>query len=153
MRTIGVLENATGDPYSLRLVEVTAGELVGKGCHAVVFSGGFPDAPLFRDTSERVALPSSLDAWVLLCGTLPVPANAIEALVRGAKPCVSVGLEIADTPSITASDEAGIFQAVAHLVRRHDCRRIAFVAGPSTSVEAPRRLAAYRLALESVGLT
>lgn len=151
MRTVGVLGNATGDPYSLRLVEVAAQELVSQGFHAVCFAGGFPQAPVFRDASDRLLLPPSIDGWVVLCGALRVPASEFEAL-RGGRAYVSVGLELAGTPSITASDETGIFQAVAHLVRRHDRRRIAFVAGPSTSTEAARRLATYRMALESVGL-
>jgi hypothetical protein len=94
-----------------------------------------------------------MDGWVILSSTMRVPAGELKALVQNAKPCVSVGLELPDTPSLTASDEAGIFQAVAHLARRHQRRRIAFVAGPSTSVEATRRLDGYRMALESVGHT
>ncbi len=152
MKIVGVLGELPGDPYSLRLMHSAASQLVNEGCHAICLMGRFPPAPLFRATGEAARLPAPVDAWVLLSSTIRVPAGELKALVRGAKPCVSVGLELPDTPSITASDEAGIFQAVAHLARRHQRRRIAFVAGPSTSVEAPRRLHGYRMALGSVGL-
>jgi DNA-binding LacI/PurR family transcriptional regulator len=79
-------------------------------------------------------------------------ASELTAVAAASGRCVSIGFELAGTPSFTASDEAGIFQAVAHLARRHERRRIAFVTGPSTSTEAVRRLDGYRMALESVGL-
>ena len=152
MKIVGVLGELPGDPYSLRLMHSAASQLVSEGCHAICLMGGFPRAPLFRASSETPRLPAPLDGWVLLSSTMRVPASELKSLVQGAKPCVSVGLELPDTPSITASDEAGIFQAVAHPARRHQRRRIAFVAGPSTSVEGARRLHGYRMALESVGL-
>jgi LacI family transcriptional regulator len=151
-RAVGILANALGDPYSLRLMQSIAGELTHAGCHAICFMGGFPHSPLFRDANDRPALPSTVDAWVLLSAALPVSTTELGALARTTRTCVSVGLELAEVPSLTASDEAGVFQAVAHLARRHERRRIAFVAGPTTSVDACRRLAAYRMALESVGL-
>jgi DNA-binding LacI/PurR family transcriptional regulator len=152
MHSFGILANAIGDPYSLRLMHATAQELVKEGSHALCFMGGFPHAPLFRDASDRQVLPLVADAWILIAETLRASPVELERLVAGGKPCLSVGLELNGTPSITASDEAGIFQAVAHLSRRHDRRRIAFVGGPAGSVDAARRLAAYRMALESVGL-
>jgi hypothetical protein len=54
--------------------------------------------------------------------------------------------------SIAASDETGVFQAVAHLVRRHGRSRIAFIAGPEASVDGGRRRDGYRIALESLKL-
>ncbi len=153
MKVVGVLGELPGDPYSLRLMHSAATQLVNEGCHAICFMGGFPRAPLYRTTTaETPRLPEPMDGWVILASTLRVPAGEVKALVQGAKPCVSVGLELPDTPSLIASDEAGIFQAVTHLARRHQRRRIAFVAGPSTSVEAMRRLEGYRMALDTVGL-
>jgi len=153
MKVVGVLGDGTGDPYSLRLMHAAASELVAQGCHAICFMGGFPRAPLYRDATNKATLPSAVDGWVLIASTIRVPAAELLGLIQSSKrPCVSVGLELPDTPSFTASDETGIFQAVAHLARRHERRRIAFVAGPNGSVEATRRLDAYRLALDSVGL-
>jgi LacI family transcriptional regulator len=152
MKSVGILANSVGDPYSLRLLNAVAQELGQKGCHAICFMGGFPDAPLYRDGNERLCLPSFVDAWVLFSATLRSSRSEFELAAQSARTCVSVGLELEHAPSLTASDEAGIFQAVAHLARRHERRRIAFVAGPSTSGDATRRLEAYRMAIESVGL-
>ncbi len=152
MKVVGVLGDATGDPYSLRLMQAAAGEIVKAGCHAICFLGGFPQAPVYRDASDRPALPNAVDGWVLLSTPLRDSASELADVAAASGRCVSIGLELAGTPSFTASDEAGIFQAVAHLARRHERRRIAFVGGPSTSAEAVRRLEGYRMALESVGL-
>lgn len=153
MRAVGILSNATGDPYSLRLMQSIAGELAHQDAHAICFMGGFPQSPLFRGADDRPFLPANLDGWVLLSAALPSSAAELGALARTTKACVSVGVELPEVASLTASDEAGVFQAVAHLARRHERRRIAFISGPATSVDACRRLAAYRMALESVGLT
>jgi DNA-binding LacI/PurR family transcriptional regulator len=153
MKIVGVLGDGTGDPYSLRLMHAAASELVNQSCHAICFMGGFPRAPLYRDANDKPALPSAIEGWVLISSTIRVNAAELVGIVRNSgRPCISVGLELPEIPSFTASDEAGIFQAVAHLARRHERRRIAFVAGPSSSVEAMRRLEAYRVALDSVGL-
>jgi len=129
-----------------------ASELTHADTHAICFMGGFPHSPLFHDANGAPALPGNLDGWVLLSAVLPASAPELSALARTTRACVSVGIELPEVPSLTASDEAGVFQAVAHLARRHERRRIAFIAGPPTSVDAARRLAAYRMALESVGL-
>ena len=119
MKVVGILGELPGDPYSLRLMHSAATQLVNEGCHAICFMGGFPRAPLYRTTtSETPRLPPLLDGWVMLSSTMRVSAGDLRALVHGAKPCVSVGLELPETPSLTASDEAGIFQAVTHLARR-----------------------------------
>lgn len=127
-------------------------ELAKEGMHSICFMGGFPDAPMFRDAGGACVLPHAVDGWLLVSETLRGFGSELDAASRSERPVVSVGLELGAAPSITSNDETGVFQAVAHLAKRHERKRIAFIAGPGESVDAARRLSSYRLALESLNL-
>jgi LacI family transcriptional regulator len=150
-RTIGILANSFGDPYSLRIAQGALQELTRAGDHAIFFSGGFPQAPLFRDANDTCALPRLADGWVLLGETM---RDVLGDLVQAAQAtrAVSVGIDSPTLPVVGADAETGIFQAVMHLAKRHERRRIAFIAAPEGSTDGAQRLGAYRMALESLGL-
>ena len=150
--TLGVVANAFADPYSLRIMHAAVQQSAKEGMHSVCFMGGFPDAPMFRDATGSCRLPSSIDGWLLVSETLRGFGSELDAASRTERPVISVGLELGAAPSITSNDETGVFQAVAHLAKRHERKRIAFIAGPADSVDASRRLSSYRLALDSLGL-
>jgi DNA-binding LacI/PurR family transcriptional regulator/signal transduction histidine kinase/ActR/RegA family two-component response regulator len=76
-----------------------------------------------------------------------------EGLLRLARrydkmPVCSIGAELPNTPSLTVDDGPGMRAAVEHLIRDHNCRRVAFLAGTPGKVEAQTRLQAYREVLE-----
>jgi LacI family transcriptional regulator len=151
-RTVGILANAFGDPYSLRIAHGAAQEITRAGGHSIFFGGGFPSAPLFRDAGGACALPRSIEGWVLVGEMLRDGGSELAPAARAVRGAVTLGFQLNDLPSVVVDDETGIFQAVAHLVKRHERRRIAFIAGPDGSVDAAHRFTAYRMALESLGL-
>lgn len=53
---------------------------------------------------------------------------------------------------ITLDNRAGIRQAVSHLVKFHDCKKIGFVSGPKTNQDAIERLEAFKDAINEFGL-
>ena len=55
-------------------------------------------------------------------------------------------------PSVQVSDAAGTARLVEHLILHHAHRRIAFLSGPATNVEAQHRLSGYSRALDEHGL-
>src|SRR5690606_28082478 len=63
-------------------------------------------------------------------------------------PLCAIGIELPGVPSILVDNQAGIDQAMAHLVDRHEARRVAFIRGPSMNKEAESRFAAYQAALQ-----
>ncbi len=67
-------------------------------------------------------------------------------------PTVSIGLEVAGVPSILADDLTGMQDAIAHLIQKHNRRKIAFIRGPDGSAEAHRRYQAYLDTLEKYGI-
>jgi hypothetical protein len=126
-------------------------ELTRVGDHAVFFSGGFPQAPLFRDANDTAALPRFADGWVLLGETMREVIGDMVNAARAVR-AVSVGIDLPTLPVVGADAETGIFQAVVHLAKRHERKRIAFIAAPEGSTDGAQRLGAYRMALESLGL-
>ena len=82
MKVVGVLGDATGDPYSLRLAQAVVAELAKENAHAISCMGGFPRAPLYRDASNLPKLPAVIDGWVLLSAPLRDASNELEAYFR-----------------------------------------------------------------------
>ena len=152
-RLVGILGDSLGDPYSVRIVEGLCRRFARHGMSLVGFAGGFPTAPYFLTEDGKVKLPSGLDAFVLLSETLEdCTHHLISAIAASDGPIVSVGAELPGAASVLVNDEIGVYQAVTHLVKRHNCSRIAFIAGPKRSSEATRRLKAYQAALEDLDL-
>lgn len=152
-QTVGLLCNAFGDPYSLSTLRSAIGALTRAGLQSVVFCGGYPQAPMFRGEDGEVAIPKVADGLIVLSSTLRSANVNLERLASSVDgPVVSLGDRVAGAANIGVDDEAAVFQSVAHLVKRHTCKRIAYIAGPEDSVEGERRLSAYRLALTHLGL-
>lgn len=149
---LGILANAYGDPYSLRIAYGAGQELTRYGGHTIFFGGGFPRAPLFRNENGACALPRALEGWVLLGEMLREGWSELTPVARAGKNTVTLGFEVPELSSVAVDDQTGIFQAVGHLVKRHERRRIAFITGPDGSVDGAHRFTAYRMALESLGL-
>ncbi len=67
-------------------------------------------------------------------------------------PTVSIGFEVTGVPSLLADDTTGMQEAITHLIKEHDRRKIAFIRGPDGSAEAQRRYQAYLDTLEKYGI-
>jgi DNA-binding LacI/PurR family transcriptional regulator len=67
-------------------------------------------------------------------------------------PVVNLGARVANMHSISVNGAAGMKSVVSHLIQVHNRRRIAFVRGPVTSIEAEERYAAYAAALSDSGI-
>lgn len=152
IRAVGILCNALGDPYSASVLQGAAQALIGAGYHALVLGGGFPLAPFYRDEAGNPAIPTLAASVIVLSSTLGSLQPELLQLLREGRELVSVGVNLEGATNIASNDEAGVFQAVAHLVRRHQCKRVAFIGGPEESVDSGRRFDAYRFALEQHGL-
>lgn len=106
---------------------------------------------------EQTALDSLLQKeidGVILCSSR-LPADELEESVSRFPAVVLVNRELAQPPAnvatINVNDELGAQLAVEHFVQAGR-RRIAFVAGPATSLSGQRRLDGYRSALKAANL-
>jgi DNA-binding LacI/PurR family transcriptional regulator len=150
---VGILASGFVEPYALRILHGAVEELRRAECSTVCFDGGFPNAPLFRTEDGSAVLPIAIDGWLVLPETLRSAIAELEhAVAASYRPVISIGAGISSVASVAANDETGVFQAVAHLVRRHGRTRIAFIAGPEASLDAARRREGYQIALESLKL-
>ncbi|MEP7049084.1 MAG: substrate-binding domain-containing protein [Pseudomonadota bacterium] len=108
---------------------------------------------MFRGEDGEVTVPQVADGLIVLSSTLRSSDVNLSRLVSRAEgPVLSIGDRIAGAANIGVNDEAAVFQSVAHLVKRHGCRRVAYIAGPEESVDSERRRSAYRIALAHFGL-
>ncbi|HET9954457.1 MAG TPA: substrate-binding domain-containing protein, partial [Polyangiaceae bacterium] len=152
-RSVGILCNSFGDPYTVPILHGAAKELSAQGYHTICLTGGFPNAPIYQGIDQQPAIPPFLDGLILLSATMRGFGSELEQMASGSpQAVVSIGASLGQLPSIAANDETGIFQAVAHLVKRHDRKLIAFIGGPEGSTDGSRRQAAYRIALENFNL-
>jgi len=153
-RAVGLLCDSFGDPYSLSTMRGVVEQLHRAGLHAVSFCGGYPRAPLFSRELGGPAPVELVQGLVILSATLRDANGRLGELADGVEgPVVSIGDRLPGHANVGVNDEAAVFQSVAHLVRRHECRRIAYIAGPVGSIDGERRLAAHRLALDHFGLS
>jgi len=54
--------------------------------------------------------------------------------------------------SVMYDNSTGLGQAIRHLIRKHECRKVAFVSGPMTNEDAKERLDIYKEVIELEGL-
>jgi DNA-binding LacI/PurR family transcriptional regulator/serine phosphatase RsbU (regulator of sigma subunit) len=100
--------------------------------------------------------PDSVDGVIVAAGALSnfVGTAGVTALCKGLEPvkASSIGLCLPGIPSIVLDNRAAMQVAVNHLVQQHECRRIAYIGGPSHNDEAVLRLLGYRDALQAAGI-
>lgn len=96
---------------------------------------------------------SNVDAVIVAAGCLGNdcgPELLMEFLKRYRPlPVCAVGMPVPGVPSLVISNRQGSRVAVEHLLERHGASRIAYIAGPSASVEARERRQGYLDALRA----
>src|SRR5262249_21618700 len=70
----------------------------------------------------------------------------------GAIPMCTLGGDLPGMSSVAVDNAAGVRDAVTHLIRSHDRRRIAFTRGPEPNQEAEERYRAYAETLAEHGI-
>lgn len=109
-----------------------------------------------RNFAYELLAQARVDGLVILAGSLSNVAGLerfrswVESFVR--LPCVFVGIDQGDRPSVFADNAAGIRAVVSHLIEVHGKRRIAFLRGSAESPECETRRRAYLDTLEAHGI-
>ncbi len=100
--------------------------------------------------------PDSVDGVIVAAGALSnfVGTAGVTALCKRLLPvkASSIGLCLPGIPSIVLDNRAAMQVAVHHLIQQHECRRIAYIGGPSHNDEAVSRLLGYRDAIQAAGI-
>lgn len=130
------------------------------GHHALLIYGGPLESMQPVDVAENAIYellrPDSADGIIMVSSLLSTycgPSGVARLAQRFARtPICSVGIELPGVPSIVLDNQPGMEAVVEHLVTRHGCRRIAFLAGTPKNPEAEARFAAYQTVLKRHGL-
>lgn len=158
-KTLALLADRFDEPYQqaiLRTMEEAANQ---RGISLLAVAGGIPGSTL-RSSDRRslmfeLVTPDTVDGVILLAGTMvnKLGIDALEALLKRVVglPVCAIGVEVPGVSSVLVDNEAGIDQAMHHLVSHHGVKRIACIRGPAKNLEAEARFRAYRTALEKAG--
>lgn len=91
--------------------------------------------------------PESVDGVLLAAGGLGSQAGmpAVRRLAErfSGIPVCSLGLDIADIPSVVVDSQAGMATLVEHMIAVHGCSEIAYVGGPRANPDAEARFAVF----------
>ena len=151
---VAVLSYFASDEYEWTLVEAARAVIEAAGGSVVTFVGGALADPHPENAGRSFVLElaeaSNADALLSVSSVVGqyVGTQAMgEWLRQRALPTCSIGVA-EGVPSIGINDSDGITQLMRHLIEHHGHRRIAFIRGTESNLEARQRHQAYKDALE-----
>ncbi len=135
--TIGLFVNSVGDNYEYDLFRGVQDSLQNKDVKLVCFAGGRLHAPqgfeAQRNVLYQIAQSVNLDG-LIIPGTITYPATEeeIETFFTNfaTTPIITVALSRPNIPSIRVDNNDGIKKLVNHLIKTHNCKKIAFIGAP-----------------------
>ncbi|MFW6365729.1 MAG: hypothetical protein ACOC2H_04555, partial [Spirochaetota bacterium] len=159
-KTLAFLSDEIVYEYHAQVLHGIVDQARDMGVNIIVYPGYSINAPVepakhanqiyeFLD-SHRVDGVLSLNAS-LLSFLGPAEKGAYFDRITKGLPAVSIGVEFPGHQSITVNNFDGMYQVVAHLVRQHGYKKVAFIGGPSSNTEAVARYSAYQKALQDSG--
>lgn len=154
--TCAILIDYYGGDYQLGLIRGAEDAAIRLDDHLVVAVGRWLNAPSIVDATQNdifrhLRTPVTQGVAVAAgCLSHYVSAEQLAAFCHGfaPMPVVSVSVDVPAVPSLVVDNRRGQKLVVEHLVVSHGCRRIAYIRGPATSLEAEARLDGYRAALK-----
>lgn len=155
-RTIGLLADWFDEHYQLTILRTAQEAVNQRGSSLLAFAGGIPGSSKrgsqHRKRTFEMIDPRNVEGAIILAGTMvnELGSDALQQLLQqlDSLPLCAIGIEVPGIPSILVDNQAGIDQAMSHLVERHQAKRVAFIRGPHLNKEAESRFTAYRSALE-----
>jgi DNA-binding LacI/PurR family transcriptional regulator/signal transduction histidine kinase/ActR/RegA family two-component response regulator len=152
--TIGLLVSSLEKAYQAPIWRGIASVAQEAEANLVCFVGGIlhgSAAIQFEDQRNAIyslASADNVDGLIAVSTSIGTFANGPELARFYARyhplPMVSAGLAVEGIPSVLVDNRSGLRDAIAHLIRDHGFRRIAFICGPEGQVEAEQRYRTYR---------
>src|SRR4051812_27247970 len=159
-RRIGFLVDDLLDPYQAGLLQAARDAALARGASIWCFvggeiAGGRPGESQRNRLYDFVSR-ENVHALAILMGPLG-NAVGLEGLGRfmqrfSGMPLCAIGGELPGVPSVQVNNPSGVREAVTHLVRVHNHRRIAFICGRPKNPEAEERYQAYADTLAELGI-
>jgi LacI family transcriptional regulator len=149
-QTLGLVVPDIGNPF---FSDIARGLEHGAYAHGYnVFLCNTDEDPLREQAVLRSLEEKRIDGLVLCSSRLDDPALAENLARFPAVVLINRGLQDQVGWSVMVDDESGARKALEHLIKSGH-QAIGFLAGPQTSASGVKRLAGYRGAFQSAGLT
>lgn len=159
-KTIGFLVDWLDGAYQSQILAGARDAARDRRVNLLCFAGGMlgneQRGGVRRNATFDLVGPENVDGIILMSGSIGNRIGADRLLEYCDRfrdlPRVSVAVELPGMASIVVDNRTGIENAIAHLIRTHGCREIAFVRGPDANLEAELRFDVYRSVLAAHGL-
>jgi sigma-B regulation protein RsbU (phosphoserine phosphatase) len=152
-RTLGFLTDSLTDHYQLSLLAGAAACARAREVNVIAFAAR---ALGLNAAVDGLVGPENVHALVATAPTLGnrIGIEGVAAYLRGlgSLPMCFIGAEVPGIPAVLSDNRSGMRDAVRHLIRVHQKKRIAFIGGIVGNAEAETRLQVYRQVLQDHGL-
>jgi sigma-B regulation protein RsbU (phosphoserine phosphatase) len=157
---IGFIATDLVDEYEAELLRGARGAALARDASLWCFVGGELHSQQPGDAQRNriydLIGPENVDGLVVIAGAVANKCG-LDVLARYCEryagiPMCTIAGEIAGVPAVEVNNQAGMRDAVAHLIRIHGKKKIAFIRGPLVNVEAEERYRAYAETLSEHGL-
>ncbi|MGC8765064.1 MAG: diguanylate cyclase [Brevinematia bacterium] len=159
--TIGVLINQFEGMYQVPIWKSIVKKARKLNINVIFFAGKSPDSPanfeLYENVVYELTHVNFLDGLIFTSGVLINDIGEKEFLkffnyYRKEIPKISITVPIKGIPSIVINNKKAMKEIVLHLIKEHNCKRIAYISGPETHPDAIGRFNGYREALTENGI-
>ncbi len=147
--TIGFITTAVEGIYDNMLLSGISDTIQEAGATLLCFVGNrLSSAADFEEQGQQIFELASHNIDGLIVNDGISKENSKETIAhflqqQAPLPTITFAFQINNYPYVKTDNSSGIHDAVNHLVRRHGCRRIAYIGGPKTHQDAIERYAAY----------
>jgi sigma-B regulation protein RsbU (phosphoserine phosphatase) len=159
---IGILASDLVDEYQAAVIEGARDSALLAGLNLRCFVGGELGSEATNEAQRNrlydLVGRENVDALVVMAGAIGnhwPKETLVEFCARFAGlPMCTISGDLPGVPTIIADNRPGVRDAVSHLVRIHNRRRIGFICGPDANQDAQERYGAYvdALAEHQLGL-
>jgi DNA-binding LacI/PurR family transcriptional regulator len=157
---IGFIATDLVDEYEAEVLRGARGAALARDVSLWCFVGGELHSQVPGDAERNqiygLAGPDNVDGLVVVAGAVANTCG-LEVLSRyceryAALPMCTIAGEIEGVPAVEVNNQAGMREAVAHLIRIHGKKKIAFIRGPRVNLDAEERYRAYAETLGEHGM-
>ncbi len=154
--TVGLFISDLENAYTYNLYMGAMDAAKRSDTNLVIFPGKSPKAPYEFDYQfnaiYELPSPDNIDALILATGTITnfLSNEEFEAFYKRYEgiPLVSISIPLSGISSVLIDNKVGLKKAFSHLIKDHGLRRIAFIRGPESNIEAQERYLVYKEALK-----
>ncbi len=157
--TAGFFVDWLDDSYQQSIVNGMTAKALELDINLLIYDGGAIRSPRKFESNRNIIYEfakQNLDGLIILSGAVGhfVDHSITEDFCRKYMPLpvLSISYEIKKIPSLFTDNRHGIREIVLHFVKEHKAEKIAFIAGPESSLDSEERLAAYLETLKECGI-